>query len=421
MVRKNKGAGSEELSAPTKKTLGTEVTRGVQCPAYYEELYEADIYPATALLSRTLATEFKPELDILLPTYGKLPLTIECIYSIYNSTTTPFHLIILNADSKDDYGLTHSWMLEFQKSHPNITYCHRKHNWKEGNQFFNLGLKYCQTEYVATIMNSITVEPYWEKVGLSIMENDDKVGTIGFKCLFPSGLIESAGIVFNGIMPSDFGRDEPGWRHCESKIEMPCAQWAFALHRKKALVGNLPEGVFKGHVGWDDIDNNMCVRSKGWKIVYCGQGVGIHKPRATRGSNSNEAFLNNQYNAHTFYKRWGLWDKYLEGMKMDVKDLLKPETKEVLSNCVAEYQVLNHLLSVCNTNLQSLSHNALEELGVTVEQYMLEMNPPTNLWNLKPRKEGVESPNLNDTKFIPENKLDGQHDKVEETIEEAKV
>jgi len=387
-------------------------------PAYYEELYEATIYPATALLSRAMATTFNPELDILVPMYGKLPLTIDCITSLYNCTSTQFHLIVLNGDSKEDYGLTHQWMLEFQKTHPNMTYCHRKSDWIEGNQFFNLGLKYCQTDYVATVMNSMTVEPYWEKVGLELMKNDPKIGSIGFKCLFPEGKIESAGIVFNGITPSDFGRDEPGWRHNEVQ-EMPCVQWAFALHRKQAIQGNLPEGVYKGHVGWDDIDNCMCVKAKGWKLVYCGQGVGIHKPRATRGSNTVEAFLANQYNAHTFYKRWGLWEKYLEGNRMNVADLIKPETKAIMSNAVMEYQVLTHLLDVCNKSLQTLTNETMKELGVSVEQYTLEMNPQTNTWILKPRIEKKEELSPVPVAEIPAG--DGQKGEIKDTVQEVKA
>jgi GT2 family glycosyltransferase len=341
----------------------------------YEPLYEADIYPATYN---------KQEMDILIPTYGKIALSIECIYSIFNNTKTPFHLIILNADSDDDFKLTHQWMLEFQKQHQNITYCHRKNNWKEGNQFFNLGLKYCRTDNVVTCMNSMTVEPDWERVALEVMKGDPKIGSIGFKCLFPNGKIESAGIVFNGVTPSDNGRDDPGWTHNEI-VEMPCVQWAFAMHRKQAIVGNLPEGVFKGHVGWDDIDNNMCVKAKGWKIVYCGVGAGIHKPRSTRGSNSVDAFLANQYNAHTFYKRWGLWEKYLEGQRMDVANLIKPDTKTILSNAVIEYQVLNHLLEETNKGLRVLVDAAMKELGISPDGFALEMNPQTNTWIVKPK------------------------------------
>ncbi len=346
-----------------------------------EPLYEADIYPST--------WEGVPEFDILVPAYGKLQLTIDCVNSLYTSTKSSFHLIILNADCREDYGLTHQWVLEFQKAHTNITYCHRKKNWEEGNQFFNLGLKYCKTDYVVTCMNSMTAEPYWDVNALQVMKNDPKIGTIGLKCLFSTGKIESAGIVFRGVMPTDYGRDNPGWQHNET-IEMPCCQWAFAMHRKQALAGNLEEDVFNGHVGWDDIDNCMCVRSKGWKIVYCGTGVGIHTPRATRGNNSVDAFLSNQENAHIFYKRWGFWNKHLEEIRMDVKDILKEETKRVLDNAATEYQVLSHLLEVCNNSLSALSEEALKELGVSPDQYALEMNPRSNTWIMRPKIEKDE-------------------------------
>jgi GT2 family glycosyltransferase len=359
-----------------------------------ELLYDADIYPAS---------KGDYQLDILLPTYGNINLTMECVNSLYSCTSTPFHLIVLNADRDNDFGITHTWFMEFRKTHPNITYCHRYHTWKEGNQFFNLGLKYCRTEYAATVMNSMRVEPYWERPALKIMREDPYVGTVGLKCLFPDGRIESAGIVFNGIVPTDYGRDEDGWRHCETRVDVPCVQWAFALHRKAAIDGNLEEDVFNGHVGWDDIDNNFCVRNKGWKIVYCGQGVGIHKPRATRGNNSNEAMIANQQNAHTFYKRWGLWERYLEGEKMDVSNSLKKETKAILSNCITEYQVLQKFLARANNDLFALSAEALKEVGVSPEQYVLEMNPLTNTWIIKPRVDQSKKSTFdpNDIKQIP--------------------
>jgi len=198
--------------------------------------------------------------------------------------------------------VTAPYFNQLLKEYNNITYINREKPYKCGNEFFNEGFRYCKYEYVATVMNSMTVEPSWETVALQIMDNDPQVGVIGLKCLFPNGLIESAGIVFNNFTPCDFGMDEPGSRHPEI-AELQAVQWAFALLRKKAVVGNLPEGLFYGHVGWDDIDNCFAVHAKGWKILYCGAGSGMHQPRATRGTDRIEGFLRNKYNAHTFKKR----------------------------------------------------------------------------------------------------------------------
>ena len=340
-----------------------------------EDKYDADVYPASCN---------NAVIDILMPAYGRLELTLNCFKSLYACTQVPFHLIILSADAPDDYGLTDKWAMEKIKRHNNITYCHRRYDWKEGNQFFNLGLKYCRTDYVATVMNSMTVEPMWEIAALQLMKNDPKIGSIGFKCLFPNGLIESAGIGFAGHIPTDLGRDLPGYR-CNEIREAECVQWAFALHRRKALEGTLEEGIFNGHVGWDDIDNNLCVKKKGWKIVYCGLGVGIHQPRATRGSNTIDAFLRNQENARTFYKRWGLWKKYLEENKMNVADIMKGETKDELTHTISKIQVLQELLKKEETQIQPLVERALKELGVDPGEYLLEMNPQKNTWVLKPR------------------------------------
>ncbi|KKN04778.1 hypothetical protein LCGC14_1094070 [marine sediment metagenome] len=263
-------------------------------------------------------------IDIILPVHGRPELTVSAVKSIYNHTSVPFHLIVLDdTEAAIEQGSFHPVDLAdatlpyfeiLLKQHNNITYHNHPHPWKEGNEFFNVGLKYCKHDYVATIMNSVTVLPDWEMHALEMFREDNQIGIIGFKNLFPTGNIESAGIIFNGFTPCDYGRDAPSY--CFTfDMEIPAVQWAFAIHRKAALIGNLEEGVFHGHVGWDDIDNCLAVRNKGWKVFYCGHGVGTHQPRATRGSNAFEAESMNQENAVAFYKRWGFWKMYQEAKK----------------------------------------------------------------------------------------------------------
>jgi hypothetical protein len=192
-----------------------------------------------------------------------------------------------------------------------------------------MGLKECKTKYVATVMNSIEVEPEWEIVGLQLMKNNPKLGTIGFKCLYRNYLIESAGIAMHNFTPIDLGRDLPG--HRLSKVyECIAVQWAFALHRVEAIKGILEENVFKPHRGWDDIDNCFVVKKNGWQIFYCGLGVGIHEPRSTRGDDSLEAYIENRENAETFYKRWGYWDKFLESRQPTVEEIKKKGADAVI-------------------------------------------------------------------------------------------
>lgn len=246
-------------------------------------------------------------LDIHVPTYNHLELTITCLDALYKHTRNPFHLII--TDYSND--LTPLYLAQFCKEHDNVTYIHSDAPCKCGNVFFNRALAECKTPFMATVMNSVRVEPDWDIGGLQVLNTDPKIGIVGFKSLMSDGTIESAWIQMNKWLPCDVGRGEPGHRH--SLIhEVQVCQWAFALLRVTAGRGNLDENVFNGHVGWDDIDNCFVLRNKGWKIFYCGASAGYHHPRATRGNDSPEAAQRNRENGIAFYKRWGFWDDFVK-------------------------------------------------------------------------------------------------------------
>ena len=267
------------------------------------------------------ASKDLPEIDIIVPTHNHLDLTVNCFERLYERTTAPFHLVVVD-DSTDE---THDYLKSLQAKRGNVTVIHWDEPFKSGNQFFNVALKECRNEYVATVMNSVRVEPDWEKVALQLMKDDPKIGIIGFKSLFPTGRIESAGIFLHGYTPCDKGRDEPAQRY--SSVDEPWSlQWAHALLRKKAVVGNLDENLYHGFVGFDDIDNTLVLKKLGWKAVYCGLGSSYHSTHATRGSDSPEKSKHNAENGLIFYERWGLMDLYkadnpMESIKMELAEL----------------------------------------------------------------------------------------------------
>ncbi len=284
--------------------------------------------------------------DIILLTHGKLELTVESVKAIYAFTRTPFQLIVVDdstPDLDDGTDLTPLWFEKFQKKHDNVTLLHSEIPYREGNQAFNIGLQHAEHEFVALVMNSVIVEPEWERVALQFLKenprilNDDGtikeggVGVVGLKSLNQWGRIESAGIAMDtsgasgqGCMPVDLQRDHPSHRFT-TLYKVEAVQWALAILRKEAVIGNLEEGVFNGFKGMDDIDNCFVVRSKGWDIFYCGYGCGIHKTRATRGSNMKIDIELNRQNRERFYKRWGYWDKYFANTGVKVpEDIIQP-------------------------------------------------------------------------------------------------
>lgn len=267
-------------------------------------------------------------IDILVPTHGRLDLTIRCVHAIYTKTRAPFHLIVVDDSTEDmDDGLdmTKIYMERLASKYDNVTYIHSDVPYDNGNQIFNIGFANCKYDFMATVMNSMAVEPEWETIAIQFMRQNPNVGIIGFKCLFPSGVIESAGIRMMGYTPVDVGRDMPGHR-LSAIYETPAAQWAFALVRKKAGE-KLEEDVYHGFKGWDDIDNCFVVRKRGYKIFYCGLGVGYHEPRATRGRNDIDSHFQNLQNGEAFYKRWGYWEvfKKYTGRPKDWEGITKEE------------------------------------------------------------------------------------------------
>ncbi len=271
--------------------------------------------------TETLRIEGDPNkipIDIIVISHSRWELTKLCVDSLYLYTPNPFHLIIID-DSND---LTTLHLTDLQNQHDNLTLIHSDVPYKCGNQIFNIALANCKYDYVATVMNSITVKPEWTIGPLLILMGQPDAATVGLKTLFSdgtpySGQIESAGIEIHtfmdyagvkvaGYTPVDIGA------HFNADLlplnyERPAVQWAFALHRKKALIGNLAEDIYHGFVGWDDIDNCFVLRKKGYKIFYSGSGIGVHFPRATRGvADGDERQKLNKENGEIFRKRWGL-------------------------------------------------------------------------------------------------------------------
>jgi len=253
--------------------------------------------------------------DIMMLTHGRLDLTIKALNALYAHTTTPFQLIIIDDSDPNDpdpsTSLTVPYLEKFQKLHNNITLLHSKKPYTDSSRALNVGLKEAKHDFVAFLSNSVTVEPAWEKVALRFMAEHPDVGIVGLKCLeLAGGIIESAGIVFEGIFPIDRGKGNPSHR-LTSISEVPAVQWALVILRKEAI-GILEENIYHPWRGWEDIDYCLVARKKGWKVYYCGYGAGFHETKATRGSDAQKAHRLNQENGEIFYKRWDMWDEYQE-------------------------------------------------------------------------------------------------------------
>ncbi len=277
-----------------------------------------------------------PKLDILVPTHNHLEQTMPCILALYKYTTAPFHLIV--ADDSTD-GLTPRYLKKLQKEHDNVTLIHPNEPYKNSYEFINDGLNKCKTPYMALVVNSMTVEPEWQVAGLHLMDTKSDTAIIGFKALRrATGVIESAGLIVaeDGSSIRDIGAGQVS-HHLSKVYECPAVQFAFVLLRVEAVKGSMDECYYNGFRGWEEFETCFSLREKGWKILYCGLGVGLHQAYATRENREPKALQENLENREIFAKRWGFWEKYQ--MIFPYLGELRPDVKPRDVKVVIERQV----------------------------------------------------------------------------------
>lgn len=240
------------------------------------------------------------EIDVILTTHNHLELTIRCVEALYQYTPNPFRLTIID-DSTD---LTPDYFKTLASQYPNVQYIRPDILLKSGNQIINIGLRNTRNELVVNINNSVQVEPDWLNVALWQIKQNPQIGIIGFKLLRLSGSIGHAGLIVNHRGLFNIGLGEGGHRHTHV-AEVPAVGWALVLYRRKAYPDGLDEKYYIGFRGWDDVDNCLALRKRGWKVYYCGFGAAYHEEGATRVVGTQQFWDDGNTNAQRFFARWG--------------------------------------------------------------------------------------------------------------------
>jgi len=241
-------------------------------------------------------------IDIILLTHNKLENTTRCMEALYANTQLPFILTVID-DSNDETAAYFDRMC-FEKK--NIRYHRTKEFIKTANQAINIGLKMTQSDPVIFLTNSSFVEPDWLPVALRIMEQEPKVGLVGFKLLFPetNTIIEAGEVVLPDGNRPNIGMHAPS-HHFTHIREVNAIGWSAVLIRRAALPeGGLDEDTYIGFRGMDDSDNCLEMRKRGWKIMYNGYGAVYHKLGACLGGGTEEGRRESAENYRRFVAKW---------------------------------------------------------------------------------------------------------------------
>lgn len=287
---------------------------------YYEELRQNDIIANAQLrilnnLKKNAADCFSDPIDrsgmiasVIIPVFNQLKFTRQCLAALYRNTphNLAFETIIVDNGSDDG---TREFLRYAKEIYPNLIVISNSENlgFAKAN---NIGAENAAGKYLVCLNNDTEVQPGWLESLISIAEDDDKVGAVGSKLLFPDGTVQHAGVVIvKKLFPENendkfiathmyYGAD-PALPEVNVKKTYQVLTAASLLIRKTAFVQ--AGGFFTGYWnGYEDVDLCLNLSAAGWKLVYQPESVAIHH----ESQSGPERFSKNDKNVELLLSRW---------------------------------------------------------------------------------------------------------------------
>ncbi|HOD53638.1 MAG TPA: glycosyltransferase [Candidatus Cloacimonadota bacterium] len=246
-----------------------------------------------------LKTKDKTNVSIVIPVWNKQKLTQQCLENLFKTIKThSFEIIIIDNASSDE---TPIYLSDVQKKCSNIKIIRNEENlgYAKAN---NQAAKIASGDYLVLLNNDTIPLPYWLDNLYQTISNDNNIGIVGAKLLYPDDFIQHCGVVLR--------RDRKFFKHPYKYVERDNAlvnqrrQWdavtAACLITPKKLfleLGGFDERYING---CEDIDYCCKVRQAGKEIWYEPKAELYHLESQTpRISNNDEK------NFALFIEKWG--------------------------------------------------------------------------------------------------------------------
>ncbi len=243
----------------------------------------------------------KPQVSILLPTYGQHGVTFACLESIAQHTPDiPLEILLMDDAFPGEPAQAALAAVENLRIHRN-----------EENLGFlktcNRAAELANGEFLVFLNNDTLVQPGWLEALLSAFRSRPHVGAVGAKLLFPNGTLQEAGgIVWRDGSAWNFGRGEdPNHPRFNYVREVDyCSGACLLIPRQRFLeLGGFDERFSPAY--YEDTDLCFQLQEQGDRVLYQPQAAIVHLEGISHGTDESTGIkAYQQRNRQRFLEKW---------------------------------------------------------------------------------------------------------------------
>lgn len=241
-----------------------------------------------------------PKVSIIIPVYNEFHYTYNCLKSILKKSGDIAYEIIIADDCSTDF------TTDIEKIIENITVI----TTNENVRFLlncNNAATYAKGEYILFLNNDTQVQDNWLAPLVELIEQNDKIGMVGSKLVYPDGKLQEAG----GIL----WKDGSAWNYGNGKNpenpefnyvkETDYISGAAIMLRRKLWneIGGFDTQFAPAY--YEDTDLAFEVRKRGYKVMYQPLSTVVHFEGISNGTDVDCGQKHyQQVNCQKFYEKW---------------------------------------------------------------------------------------------------------------------